>query len=104
VLDLDPLPGEVDPEGMQPQQLARAQPGADLDQEVVAVERRAGGQEAGELLRRVGTAPDGAEDDLGSTGRFGAATRLIGLNANSRSSTAACRIRLSSDRHAVTVG
>jgi hypothetical protein len=48
--DLDP-PQLWKDAAAQPEQLAAAQPGADLGEEVVAVERAAGGQEAAELLR-----------------------------------------------------
>jgi hypothetical protein len=49
--DLDPPQLWEDAAAAQPEQLAAAQPGADLGEEVVAVERAAGGQEAAELLR-----------------------------------------------------
>src|SRR5215217_8931063 len=52
--DLDAPQLRVDAAAAQPEQLTAAKPGADLYQEVVAVERAAGGQEATELLRGEG--------------------------------------------------
>src|SRR4029453_6676106 len=46
----------------QPEQLAAAKPGADLGDEMVAVERPAGGKEPTELLRRQGAAALMAEN------------------------------------------
>jgi hypothetical protein len=54
IADLDDLDAPQlweDAAAAQPEQFAAAQPGADLGEEVVAVERAAGGQEAAELLR-----------------------------------------------------
>jgi hypothetical protein len=48
-----------------PQQLAAAQPGPDLDEEVVAVKRPTGGQEVADLLGREDSSALVAEDLLG---------------------------------------
>jgi hypothetical protein len=48
--DLDPAQLGKDPAATQAQQLPAAQPGADLDEEVVAVERPTGSQEVADLL------------------------------------------------------
>jgi hypothetical protein len=45
--DLDPLLLQLDPGGAQAEQLAAAQPGANLHQEVIAIEGRAGMEEPG---------------------------------------------------------
>ena len=68
---LDPLELGEDPSAAQAQQLAAAQPGADLDEEVVAVEGPAGGQEMPELLGGEGSSSLVAEDLLGVQARWG---------------------------------
>jgi hypothetical protein len=66
VHDLDPPGIQVDAPRPQTQQFPAAQAGADLDDEVVAVEGRAADQEPAELLGGIGPAPDPAEHDLGA--------------------------------------
>lgn len=58
------MPGQIYSALPQPQQLAAAQAGRDLGEEMVAVEDRTGGQELAELLGAVGARPDPTEDDL----------------------------------------
>jgi hypothetical protein len=82
VADLDDLDAPqlgVDAAATQPEQLAAAQPGADLGEEVVAVERAAGGQEAAELLRGEGPSALVAEDPVRIDSRLGASTSRTGL-------------------------
>jgi hypothetical protein len=67
-----PSSGE-DPAAAQAQQLAAAQPGPGLDEEVVAVEGSAGGQEVAELLGGEGPSALVAEDLFGVQAlRYGA--------------------------------
>jgi hypothetical protein len=63
-MTFDPPQLRVDPAAAQPEQLAAAQPGADLGEEVVTVKRAAGGQEAAELHRGEGSPALVAEDPL----------------------------------------
>jgi hypothetical protein len=84
------------------EQLAAAQPGADLGDEVVAVKRPAGGKEAAELLRGEGAAALVAEDPLRVDTRLGAATSRTGLEAISRSVRAASMMRSRIERQAIT--
>jgi hypothetical protein len=63
--DLDAAELGEDPATAQAQQLAAAQPGPDLDEEVVAVKRPTGGQEVADLLGREDSSALVAEDLLG---------------------------------------
>jgi hypothetical protein len=69
--DLDAAQLREDPAATQPQQLATAQPGADLDEEVVAIEGPAGGQEVADLLGREGPSALVAKDLFGVQARLG---------------------------------
>jgi hypothetical protein len=69
---------------------------------VVPVEGEGGDQQAAELLGGVGPPPGPAEHGLGIDLALGGRTRWTGLAAINCSSTAACRMRFSSDRHAIT--
>src|SRR5829696_3426118 len=62
--DLDAPQLREDAAAAQPEQLATAQPRADLGEEVVTVEGAAGGQKAAELLRGEGPPPLVAEDPV----------------------------------------
>src|ERR671930_97659 len=110
VADLDHLQapaaevdGEVDAVGAKAEQLARSHAGADQGDEVVAEPRRGVDEQlpnsSGVYARRL-LRPSLA---AASTGGFGAAVSGTGLASMRRSSSAAWRMRLSSDRQAVTV-
>jgi hypothetical protein len=62
--DFDAASGQVHAALPEPEQLAAAQAGGDLGEEMVAVEAWAGGQELAELLGVVGPSPDPTEDDF----------------------------------------
>jgi hypothetical protein len=76
--DLDPAQLGEDAAAAQPKQLAAAQPGTDLDEEVVAVKGPTGGQEVAELLGCEGPSALVAED------LFGVQARLGGLDLANR--------------------
>jgi hypothetical protein len=104
VADLDHLDaagGLVDAACPQAEQLPAAQAGADLDDEVAAVEGRAPGQEAAELLRVKARRRTRPNTTSGSTGRLGARTLRTGLIGISRSPSAASRMRFRIDRQAI---
>jgi hypothetical protein len=63
------------------EQLAAAQAGADLDDEVVPVEGSAPGQESAEVLGSEHARLDGAEDRVRVRRRFGGSTLRTGLAA-----------------------
>jgi hypothetical protein len=103
--DLDDLdPGQLgeDAAAAQAQQLAAAQPGPDLDEEVVAVERPTGGQEMPDLLGGEGPSALVAKDLVGVQARLGASTSRTGLVASRRSLRAASRMRSRIERQAIT--
>src|SRR5215211_221962 len=69
--DLDAAQLREDPAAAQPQQLPATQAGADLNEEVVAVERPAGGQEVADLLRGEGPSTLVTEDLFWIEARLG---------------------------------
>ena len=100
--DLDAPPLQVHAAGAQAEQLAAAQPAPDMDDEVVAVEGRAGRQEwpnSWGLKVRRRTRP---KTTSGSTARLGALTLRSGLKGISCSSSAACMIRIRIERQAMS--
>ena len=105
IADLDNLDApqlRVDAAATQPEQLAAAQPGADLGEEMVTVERAAGGQEAAELLRGKVRRRSWPKIRSGLIRGLGASTSRTGLLGIRRSRRAASRMRSRMDRHAIT--
>jgi hypothetical protein len=86
----------------QAEQLAAAQPGADLGDEMVAVERPAGGKEVAELLGVRVRRRSWPKTRSGLTRGLGASTSRTGLLAISRSVRAASMMRSRIERHAIT--
>src|SRR4029434_6955535 len=102
VHDLDTSKLEVDAPSAQPQQLPAAKPGGDVDDEVVSPEGSDGRQQPREVLRREHARLDVAEHHV----RIQSAPRGLdladGLAAIRPSSSAAWRMRYSTERQSMT--